>query len=37
MNEDLVLDEIIKQSGTKFNPNVAESLKKCISEIRNVK
>jgi len=37
MNEDLVLEEIVKQSGTKFNPHVVESLKKCISEIRNVK
>lgn len=37
MNEDLVLEEIVKQSGTKFNPHVVESLKKCISELRNVK
>ncbi|MBQ7104582.1 MAG: response regulator [Bacilli bacterium] len=36
MNESSVLEEIIKGSGTKFNPKIVESLKNCIEDIRKV-
>jgi len=36
MNESSVLEEIIKGSGTKFNPQVVESLKKCVDKIKLV-
>ena len=36
MNESSVLEDIIKKSGTRFNPNLVESLKNCVEEIKKV-
>lgn len=36
MNEESILNEIVKGSGTKFNPKVVESLKRAIEKIKQV-
>ena len=36
MDEATVLDEIVKKSGTKFNPKIVDSLKKCVEEFKKV-
>ena len=36
MNESSIMDEIVKKSGTSFNPKIVESLKNCIEEIKKI-